>query len=60
MVGEEPTLHPSESFEYTSVCPLSTSRGTMEGEYNMISLSKGQELFDVNIGKFALDMGIVG
>lgn len=60
MIGEEPTLSPSESFTYTSVCPLTTSRGTMEGEYNMISFDKENEPFDVKIGKFALDMGTVG
>ncbi|MBW2712595.1 MAG: Co2+/Mg2+ efflux protein ApaG [Deltaproteobacteria bacterium] len=36
VVGEQPTLEPGESFEYTSGCPLTTPFGTMVGTYQMI------------------------
>jgi len=31
VVGEQPLLHPGESFQYTSNCELSTSTGVMKG-----------------------------
>ena len=31
VVGEQPTLAPGESFQYTSGCPLPTSTGVMRG-----------------------------
>lgn len=37
VVGEQPSLEPQESFEYTSVCPLSTRFGFMRGRYTMQS-----------------------
>ena len=37
VVGEQPTLPPGRSFEYTSGCSLRTPRGTMEGTYQMVS-----------------------
>src|SRR6476661_9690422 len=37
VVGQQPTLAPGESFEYTSGCPLPTSSGQMEGTYEMVS-----------------------
>lgn len=33
VVGEQPFLHPGESFEYTSGTQLDTPIGTMQGEY---------------------------
>ncbi len=35
VVGQFPTLGPSEKFEYSSFCPLETPWGTMEGIYEM-------------------------
>ena len=35
VVGEQPTLEPGESFEYTSGTPLPTPSGIMVGSYNM-------------------------
>ena len=35
VIGQQPTLKPSESFEYTSFCPLATPTGTMQGKYVM-------------------------
>ena len=52
VVGETPTLHPGDSFEYTSFCPLNTEWGTMEGTYQM-QLIDGS-VFDAAIGRFLL------
>jgi len=52
VVGQQPTLKPGESFEYTSGCPLSTRFGVMEGTYQM--MSENGDLFDARIAPFAL------
>lgn len=52
VVGQQPTLKPGESFEYTSGCPLPTSFGVMEGTYQMVSESG--DLFDARIAPFTL------
>ena len=52
VVGEQPTLKPGQSFEYTSGCPLTTPFGSMHGTYQMVS--KSGEQFDVEIAPFAL------
>ena len=52
VIGEQPRLEPSQSFEYTSACPLSTPVGTMQGTYQMV-LSDG-EGFDAEIAPFTL------
>jgi len=52
VVGKTPTIHPGESFEYTSFCPLDTEWGTMEGTYQM--QQKDGSVFDAVIGKFLL------
>src|ERR1700741_3123021 len=36
VVGEQPVLKPSESFEYTSGTAISTPVGTMRGTYQMV------------------------
>lgn len=33
VVGQQPVLAPGHSFEYSSICPLPTPWGTMEGAY---------------------------
>ena len=53
VVGEEPSLKPGESFEYTSGVPLPTPSGFMRGTYGMVS-SAG-EPFDIEIPAFSLD-----
>jgi ApaG protein len=53
VVGEQPTLKPGESFQYTSGCPLKTSSGIMVGAYQM-QTARG-ELFNVMIPAFSLD-----
>lgn len=35
VVGKQPRIHPGETFEYTSMCPLTTPCGTMRGHYHM-------------------------
>jgi ApaG protein len=52
VVGEQPILAPSESFTYTSGCPLPTAFGTMEGTYEMVSLAGDR--FNVKIAPFTL------
>jgi ApaG protein len=52
VVGEQPTLKPGESFEYTSGCPLRAPEGSMVGTYQMTIL-KG-ESFDAEIPRFEL------
>jgi ApaG protein len=52
VIGEQPVLEPSESFTYTSGCPLTTSFGTMEGTYQMVTQSG--ETFDAKIAAFTL------
>ena len=53
VVGEEPTLKPGESFEYTSGVPLPTPSGFMAGSYGMIT-DEGSP-FDIEIPAFSLD-----
>ena len=52
VVGEQPLLHPGESFQYTSNCELSTSTGIMKGTYQMVT--EDGDHFDVEIAPFAL------
>ena len=52
VVGDQPVLAPSESYEYTSACPLRTPVGTMQGSYEMVT--KGGERFDAEIAPFTL------
>ena len=53
VVGEEPTLKPGESFEYTSGVPLPTPSGFMVGSYGMVTAAG--EHFDIDIPAFSLD-----
>ena len=53
VVGEQPTLAPGETYEYTSGTPLSTCSGIMVGRYEM-ETSLG-EAFDAAIPAFSLD-----
>lgn len=57
VVGEQPLLHPGQSFEYTSFCPLSTPVGTMHGSYQMVP--EDGEAFDAAIGPFSLQVPTV-
>jgi ApaG protein len=53
VVGEQPTLKPGETFEYTSGTPLPTPSGIMVGTYEMET--PAGERFDVAIPAFSLD-----
>jgi ApaG protein len=53
VIGEQPTLEPGESFEYTSGVPLPTSSGFMAGTYGMVTAAG--ERFDIEIPAFSLD-----
>ena len=37
IVGEQPLLHPGQSHDYVSGCPLGTPNGAMEGHYTFRS-----------------------
>jgi ApaG protein len=52
VVGNQPTLAPNQSFEYTSGCPLTMPFGSMHGTYHMINDRKEQ--FDIEIAPFTL------
>jgi ApaG protein len=52
VVGQQPSLKPGESFEYTSGCPLTTPFGVMEGTYQMVAESGAT--FDAKIAPFTL------
>ena len=47
VVGEQPTLAPGESFEYTSGVPLSTPSGFMAGSYGVIGADG--ERFEIEV-----------
>jgi ApaG protein len=53
VVGEQPTLRPGESFQYTSGAPLATASGFMVGAYQMET--DAGEAFNVDIPAFSLD-----
>ncbi len=53
VVGEQPMLHPGDSYEYTSGAPLNTPGGIMVGNYTMQN-NRG-ETFTVDIPAFSLD-----
>jgi ApaG protein len=54
VVGEQPSLRPGQTFEYTSGCMLPTPRGTMHGSYRF-DVEAG-EPFDAEIARFALEL----
>ena len=52
VVGEQPFLKPSQSFEYTSGTALATPVGTMRGSYQMVA--EDGVKFDAAIPEFGL------
>ena len=54
VVGEQPLLKPSESFEYTSGTAIATAVGTMRGSYQMVAEDGVQ--FDAPIPEFTLSV----
>lgn len=59
VVGQEPELNQGESFEYMSACPLPTTKGTMEGNFEFYSyepkLKTWNTSFLVEIARFGLN-----
>jgi ApaG protein len=53
VIGEQPTLKPGDSFEYTSGAPLTTPSGFMVGSYQM-ETAEGEPI-NVDIPPFSLD-----
>jgi ApaG protein len=53
VVGEQPTLRPNQSFEYTSGSILKTPWGTMHGSYQMYR--EDGSMFDAEIAPFLLN-----
>lgn len=53
VVGEQPTLKPGQSYEYTSGVPLPTPSGFMVGSYGMVT--DGGFNFSIDIPAFSLD-----
>lgn len=54
VVGEQPTIRPGTSYEYTSGSSLSTMVGTMRGTYQMIA--EDGTRFDAVIPEFTLSV----
>jgi ApaG protein len=54
VVGQQPTLKPGESFEYTSGASIATAVGTMRGTYQM--LAEDGRSFDAPIPQFTLSV----
>jgi ApaG protein len=54
VVGEQPTLRPEESFEYTSGTAIATPVGTMRGTYQM--MAEDGFAFDAPIPEFTLSI----
>lgn len=52
VIGQQPTLAPGESFQYSSWCPLKTPTGSMRGSYQMVGSAGNQ--FDIEVAPFAL------
>jgi ApaG protein len=54
VIGEQPSLAPGESFEYTSGASIPTPIGTMRGSYQMLAADGTR--FDANIPQFTLSV----
>jgi ApaG protein len=53
VVGQQPTLEPGETYQYTSGCELHSEVGAMHGFYTFIN-PMSQTVFRVNIPAFQL------
>ncbi|MDH4180501.1 MAG: Co2+/Mg2+ efflux protein ApaG [Betaproteobacteria bacterium] len=54
VIGQQPTLRPGESFEYTSGASIATAVGTMRGTYRMVA--EDGQAFDAAIPQFTLSV----
>jgi ApaG protein len=52
VIGEQPILHPGQSFEYQSWCPIASDYGSMSGFYTFTA--ENDETFEVEIPNFVL------
>ncbi len=52
VVGEQPILHPGQSHDYVSGCPLATPHGSMEGFYTF--RAEDGSMFEAAIPHFPL------
>ena len=52
VVGEQPLLHPGQSHDYVSGCPLSTPHGSMTGHYSF--RAQDGDMLEVAIPHFPL------
>lgn len=52
VVGVQPKIQPGQTFEYESACPLTSSTGSMRGQYQF--LAENGETFNVEIPEFYL------
>lgn len=52
VIGEQPLLHPKQSFQYTSGTAIATPVGTMRGSYQMVG--EDGVKFDATIPEFTL------
>jgi ApaG protein len=58
VVGQQPLLHPGESFQYTSGCRLRAPSGTMQGSYFFVA--EDGHRFDAAIGTFVMESSYAG
>jgi ApaG protein len=54
VVGEQPVLHPGQSYEYTSGAAIATPVGTMRGAYQMVA--EDGTRFEATIPEFTLSV----
>ena len=54
VVGEQPTLRPGESFQYSSGSAIATPVGTMQGSYQMVGADGTR--FEAAIPEFVLSV----
>jgi len=54
VIGQQPVIHPGQSFHYTSGAVIGTEFGTMDGSYEMVG-ADGQR-FKANIPPFLLSL----
>lgn len=52
VIGQQPKIQPSQSFEYESACPLHTTSGSMRGFYQFNDTNG--EMFEIEIPEFFL------
>lgn len=53
VIGQQPVLHPGQSHQYSSWCPLESDIGLMFGFYKMLIVGT-DETFEVRIPEFTL------